>query len=187
MCRATGLIIANGRCGSDKSIGNLTCDNASIIYYVLCSPELLVDITDFNVLPFCNMYSDKHSPINLAFDTHTHSIVLENEEKGNSIKYNKYEVVRWDNNKKDNFIDSIDINKVTMIENVLDDVILNNDVSQNSIDNIVSEICNIFHSSAIQCNIKWDERRYKKRKRLLDAKPWFNDRCEQKRKAFFCS
>jgi hypothetical protein len=33
------LLIMNGRVGSDSNIGELTCRNASAVYYFICSPN----------------------------------------------------------------------------------------------------------------------------------------------------
>ena len=33
LCKSMDLLIANGRCGVDKSVGHTTCDDASIILY----------------------------------------------------------------------------------------------------------------------------------------------------------
>jgi hypothetical protein len=41
MCKSMGIMLANGRCGNDRLFGHTTCDNISIVDYVICSPELL--------------------------------------------------------------------------------------------------------------------------------------------------
>ena len=70
LCKNMDLLIANGRCGIDQSVDHTTCDDASIVDYVLCSIEIISQFNKFEVLPFCNLLSDKHNPINFAFNTY---------------------------------------------------------------------------------------------------------------------
>ena len=49
LCKITELCIVNGRIGSDKDIGNTTCAEKSTIDYVLCTPDLLPNLTDYTV------------------------------------------------------------------------------------------------------------------------------------------
>ena len=49
ICRGFNLIIVNGRVGTDKRIGDLTCANASTIDYCVASPELFDAFNDFFV------------------------------------------------------------------------------------------------------------------------------------------
>ena len=63
LCQCHELCIINGRFGDDKNIGNTTCDDKSVVDYVLCTPELLENITHFTVDSFDPLLSDKHKPI----------------------------------------------------------------------------------------------------------------------------
>ena len=63
MCRGLDLHIVNGRFGSDYKNGRFTCDNKSTIDYVICSPDLFLNIDEFSVDLYDNLMSDKHSPI----------------------------------------------------------------------------------------------------------------------------
>ncbi len=44
------LFILNGRVGNDKNVGKLTCRNASVVHYCICSPDLLPSVQDFVVI-----------------------------------------------------------------------------------------------------------------------------------------
>ena len=74
MCtnRTMDMLIANGRCGIDKSVGQTTCDDVSIVQYVLCSIDIISQFNKDEVLlfhVFCNLLSDKHmQPNNFAFN-----------------------------------------------------------------------------------------------------------------------
>ena len=50
------LLIMNGRVGSDSNIGELTCRNASAVYYFLCSPNFIKCIDDLTVLDFSKCF-----------------------------------------------------------------------------------------------------------------------------------
>ena len=62
LCKSLGLFFVNGRVGSDRCIGNLTCNN-SVIDYVLVTPSMFRAITDFNVLHYDPILSDIHKPV----------------------------------------------------------------------------------------------------------------------------
>ena len=58
LCKNAGFLIANGR--RDAGLGNFTCKNASVVDYLLATPNVLMGITRFDILPFCSLYSDDH-------------------------------------------------------------------------------------------------------------------------------
>ena len=62
LCKSTLLFFVNGRHGSDRGIGQTTCNN-SLIDYAIISPELFRYVTDFNVLTFDPILSYMHNPV----------------------------------------------------------------------------------------------------------------------------
>jgi hypothetical protein len=42
--------------------GKLTCKNSSVVDYCICTCSFLLFVYNFNVLDFCRLYSDVHSP-----------------------------------------------------------------------------------------------------------------------------
>lgn len=60
-CINNNIFIVNGRMGTDKLIGSLTCNNSSTVDYVLSSASLFYFIKEFEVLCFCNLYLDVHN------------------------------------------------------------------------------------------------------------------------------
>ena len=53
VCGNNDLYVMNGRVGSDCNIGKATCkDSKSVIDYVIVSPEILCDDTEFNIVDF---------------------------------------------------------------------------------------------------------------------------------------
>ena len=54
----------NGRLGSDCDIGEATCkESKSVIDYVIVSPEIPCDDTEFNIVDFDCSFSDIHCAI----------------------------------------------------------------------------------------------------------------------------
>ena len=99
MCKLHELCFINGRIGSDKNVGELTCAGASTVDYMICSPDLLHKIEDFTIGIFDPLLSDKHSPLKV-------SINLENNSQENSSpmadERNVEECIakcKWDNSK----------------------------------------------------------------------------------------
>jgi len=189
LCSSMGLVIANGRSGKDRFIGKTTCDGVSLIDYVLCSPEILVKISEFQVLSFCNMLSDKHNPVSFTFNIDNANLrdgynVNVDGPIDNDASNTCNVIVKWSSDKKESFVNGLDFESIHAIEQTLEQDIITNNVTQTNVDNIVSLICKVFDTSAEQCNMKRRVRQ-NKTKRLSQIKPWFNDKCEEKRKAFF--
>jgi len=183
LCKSMNLLIANGRCGDDKLIGNMTCDDASVVDYVICSIDTIIQISKFEVLPFCNLLSDKHCPISFAFKKPVNEIGIEvisplTEENSRHI------ITRWDSQKMDEFRSGININDFIILENSLENISQMESVSQKNIDNVVAKIKSLFDESAKKCRIQ-RQIRHGKKKRVTKRKSWFNDKCESKRKEFF--
>ena len=59
MCKEHGLLICNGRVGSDSGVGQLTCHNrnggTSAVDIALASPDLFPLISEFKILEFSNL------------------------------------------------------------------------------------------------------------------------------------
>ncbi len=70
-CKKSNCFILNGRIGSDSKTTRLTCRNSSTVDYALCTASVLKDIINFEILDFCDLYSDVHSPITIEIKTKT--------------------------------------------------------------------------------------------------------------------
>ena len=64
-CRENNQLILNGRYFSDKA-GNFTCNDASVVDYVLSSVESLKLFSEFKISDFCPLLSDKHCPVTFS-------------------------------------------------------------------------------------------------------------------------
>ena len=52
LCKSLNGHLTNGRVGVDRDRGATTCKNASIVDYILVSPQPFHDIREFEVLEF---------------------------------------------------------------------------------------------------------------------------------------
>ena len=182
LCRNLGIMIANGRCGKDNFVGKVTCGVSSLIDYVICSPEMLCLINDFEVVPFCELLSDKHSPILFTFKKLPEPVI---EVESANTKVQHSEKIIWNNNEKDNFVKSIDINHVKNIEHLLNECNESlNTIDQKKIEDIVEQLKQVFETSAVQCNMKRKNKCYTRR-RKCKSKPWYTKVCEERRKEYF--
>ena len=119
MCKCHEMCIVNGRLGSDKNIGNTTCNNVSTIDYVICTPDLLPKLTDFTVHNFCPLLSDKHRPISVSLNL-TNSLPDINTDTTNTNNTNTHYIkCKWDNNKKGEYTQNFDMSKINIISNNL--------------------------------------------------------------------
>ena len=69
LCKGQNLFIINGRVGSDRNIGELTCRNASVVDYFICTPNFIKCIDDLTVLDFSKCYSDVHTLLSITFES----------------------------------------------------------------------------------------------------------------------
>ena len=63
LCKRLNLYIANSRLGKDKFVGRKTCNNVSVVDYLLLSSSLFTHVHNFEVEPFNPLYSDVHCNI----------------------------------------------------------------------------------------------------------------------------
>ena len=78
LCKHTNLFVANGRIGSDKSVGNFTCKNVSVIDYCIGNVNFLSLMSDFHVLPFSVLFSDVHSALTIQLKGNGNNCTNEN-------------------------------------------------------------------------------------------------------------
>ena len=185
-CRMNHFYIINGRSKGDAE-GNLTCRNASVVDYCICSSSLLPALKDFVVKDFSALLSDVHCPIIATFksllanDPRIEYFSVESK-TSNSEKINK-----WNKNLEREFIENIETNEINIILNQINDINPDN-ITQNTIDNIVNNIGGIYINSAkktfgtkVVSNSNNRNRDHGKKKLY---KSWFNQDCKEKQKLF---
>jgi hypothetical protein len=57
----------NGRTKGDHK-GRVTCKGVSAIDFFIITTSMFKVITHLNVLEFCHLYSDAHSPVEIIFE-----------------------------------------------------------------------------------------------------------------------
>lgn len=57
--KACDTLFANRRKGQDKGIGKLSCKNATLVDYLLCSTILFPFIVDFEICEYCPLCSKR--------------------------------------------------------------------------------------------------------------------------------
>ena len=67
MCKSLNVHIVNGRIGVDRDRGATTCNNASIVDYILISPQSFHGIMEFEVLELEELLSDAPNPVKMGF------------------------------------------------------------------------------------------------------------------------
>jgi hypothetical protein len=180
----------NGRMFLDKDVGCNTCDGKSVVDYVVCSPEVFRCCSDFEVIGFDSLLSDKHCPVKVEFKQ-SYDFTKSKPNGSNSVNnihnIETFSTIKWSKEVKPLFIDCIDENKVQDAIKMLDNF-KPNDTKQVLIDKIVSEIGNIFKTSA-SCNniMKTINISSNRTRRKLSKKPWFKSNCENSRINFFLS
>ena len=173
----------NGRCCSDQNIGKFTCDSSSVVDYVACSPLLFNYCTQFVILEFDSLLSDKHTPINFNLVQINNTSLADTNNIINTLENNSEQImhVNWTYQQKPLFISNI-VDK--SIEEALTIIKETHEakLTQETIDLIVLKVGDIFKSSAMKSNIiKFSKPNNRKVKRKLDRKPWFNNNCENYR------
>ena len=175
-CKNNNLYIVNGRVGSDKGVGALTCKNSSTVDYVLSSLELFQFFPDFKVLEYCNFYSDVHSPISFSIET------CENAPGVRNTPVSTQPTVKlWSANSADAFCAQIDR---PTVENIAEELLhLNSTKSVNkaNINNVMSKLCNVFIATAEK---SFGNKVSHMKSRKEGNKPWFNSTCRTARKKF---
>ena len=184
LCKCHDLCIVNGRIGSDKHIGNTTFDGTSLIDYVICTPDLLANITNFTVDDFDPLCSDKHSPIHLNVDLakpshHTNN----NNTNKNETNNTHYITCKWDSSKKDEFQKNFDMSKIQNMVISVSSVNLT-EATQATIENISLDLKNILIDPAKKTEMYRNNTTKPKNKKPNSNKPFFNTACKTSRQEY---
>ena len=178
MCKIQELCIVNGRMGSDRNIGDLTCAGASTVDYMICTPDLLQNIQNFTVDIFDPMLSDKHSPISVSINleqdlSQKRSLHITN---GNNIE-KCITKCKWNDERRIEF-------SMSFNENKIDDIFLtlssasNTEISQVHMDSISSDLKDILIEPAKATDMYKHQIVTNKETKRKCNKPWFNDICK---------
>ena len=150
-CKENNFYILNGRSGYDKSVGGTTCRGISCIDYFLSNVSIFNYCSNFCVEQFCPLLSDVHNPVSLKLVLKENSFIT-SPSKENEIN-TKADVISWNNDCAEKFVDAIDILMLREIESKLDNLITN-DFSKSGLDLIVHDISRLFWTARKQHSAK---------------------------------
>ena len=174
-CQLNMLYIFNGRVGRDRDVGLPTSKSNSVIDYAIGSPQLLACAKEFEVLVFDRLFSDIHAPIHVAFRMkqirNAHSTLPMKRPVCN--KDHIFSIV-WDNDKKDEFVNSVDRSELSGIMSVIDNNCDVNSICDKIARVFVTPAKQVFRSVCTTCP----------RKESNHVKPWFNDECNNARAVY---
>ena len=178
LCQLHELCIVNGRIGSDRNIGNVTCANVSTIDYMICTPDLLQKIQDCSIDILCTTLSDKHNPVRLKINLgenirHENNSSTTNE----NITHESSAKCKWDDEKKLEFQMSFDETKINELFLNLSSANATV-ISQEEMDNIAKNLKDIFIEPAKATEMYKQHSKPKRNMKKNDNKPWFNNACK---------
>ena len=180
-CKMNNFYILNGRSKSDHN-GDLTCRNASVVDYCICSSNLLPILLDFEIKEFSSLLSDVHSPLMVTMKSALQSepsVAHSSREDNKCVKINK-----WDGILENEFVKNIESKEIDDILSEVNGIDPNN-VTKTEIDNIVDKLGNIYINSAKK-TFGTKEFSSKIRRKNIESvkknvyKPWFNEGCKNK-------
>lgn len=200
LCKSAGLLIVNGRTGSDQGIGNFTCEkmtsngiSKSTNDYILASPRLFSHISNFEVDIFDPLMSDCHCPLILELDRIDVINVnnkITNKNPSDTVKIDKYRN-QWEDYKKSEFIKAFNMDSISEIKNDINHIIENSEsIDKSNIDTLMTRICNIYQEAGKQSGVIKlikPHNKFRGYKRKTPKRPWFHRDCAIKRKEFFKS
>ncbi|CAG2212946.1 unnamed protein product [Mytilus edulis] len=139
MCKNNNIIILNGRVNGDKE-GKFTCRQASVVDYFICTYDFLCFVVNMYVQDFSKLFSDVHSPLILSLnfedgieeDVHIAENSVENAREVKRVQ-------KWDVEKKNDFVEFIDKDKISDLVAELESVDSNH-LSQGKINEVVEKL-----------------------------------------------
>ena len=179
LCKRCSICIANGRLGKDKYIGKTTCKDASLVDYLLLSPNLFDYISDFEIIDFDPMFSDVHNRIHCVIDF-AHSETMHTNADQNKNDVNTH--VKWNPQRAPEFEQVLgdDTDEVLLHVNGVLDSLNVDDVTSEQINDILKDIGDSLTKTALHVFGPRKKTKYKS----CSNKPWFNYDCKVKRDAF---
>jgi hypothetical protein len=176
LCKSTGLCIANGRTGKDRSRGDFTCytsQGSSVVDYVLTSVEFREQIAGFSV---CELtpHSD-HTPLHLSLACSNRTCVPDHTQPGETI-----DRLRWEQERIPTYRELVS-NQLPDLHNIVSS--LNQSVI--SVHAAVSSVSEMLYDAAFSvCGKRvLTGRRNTSHVRHPDS-PWFDETCRLEKSNF---
>lgn len=175
ICKNNSLIILNGRYGKDKNIGRMTFRDISVLDYSIASVQGLHLLSDFEIIELDSLFSDGHALLSFKLN------IEQNTPKTHVTNQRTRErVPKWNEKDGHKFIENVNVEKIRAIEQQLNIQITAHEMDQNFMDNISSQLSNIFLDSA---NVTFKTATSNKRREQRN-KPWFGPACKTARRKY---
>ncbi|MCW4343991.1 MAG: reverse transcriptase family protein [Candidatus Thiodiazotropha endolucinida] len=172
-CKASNMLIVNGRIGRHIHNAKYTCKDKSVIDYYLCSPSLFDVIRDFNVLEFSSLYSDAHCPISLGVRIKS-EISCQNQTQ--SADLDQPNAILWNPEKSNDFLGNFNVTEMRRIDLNLTSFINSGSIQQYEMDDIVTKIGQLFEKCA-EKSFGCKRKNKTKHRTNMPRKPWFKGNC----------
>ena len=189
-----GSHIVNGRFDNDALQGKATCDNVSVVDYVICSPSIFSHMNSFIVQYYDPMLSDIHCAVNTNFKYKKSIVIVPNNDHVTqpSDRAARLQPVKpkWKHEFIDEFKQSLDDFDISDIMAELHNISRDNEgvIDQISINKVVDEINSVFHTTARGLNMlsSTSERSglKKSQARKHAHQVWYNDAGEISRREY---
>ena len=171
ICKNNNIFILNGRSGKDKGLGNFTFRNTSAIDYTTVSSNCTNCISNFEIRDLDPLFSDGHALLSVTI-----SLNMRKQAPSESqIKVDK--PPKWDETRKNNFVENIDREQIIIIQYLLDN--FSNNDAKLQINNITNKIGELFINSAKKT---FPEKNSYPRN--PNNKQWYGPKCHNSRKRY---
>ncbi len=205
-CKSTGLLIVNGRTGSDRQVENTTCvsktkkgTTKSTLDYALATHTLFQNIVDFNVDILDTTLSDKHCPISLTLSKQSTENASAQPSASPALPSKPDEITgnikkdfkaKWDSDKQSQFKESFHIEQIRVI---LSKIIEKHskDLTQPDIDSLTNKINCVYKEAGStvgmvkvleNINVNFTMKKFKMK---TPDQPWFTKECAKGRKLLY--
>ena len=186
LCESLNMTIVNG-CKYPDIPGQPTCQNTSVIDYIICSSSVFEDIEACSVLTFEPLFSDKHSVVTANINISKVAEIDVPSITADSDHLLRQPSVKWASSKKNDFVHRIDKEELSAVFSELDAVTVES-INVNEIDGILDRLGNIYKVSAKDCGmIRNCSATNKARNHTNADKPWFDHECALYRTKYFAA
>ncbi|CAG2253464.1 unnamed protein product [Mytilus edulis] len=182
-CKNLDLYIVNGRISNDQLVGAVTTSKNTLIDYAIVSPMLFKCISYFNIENFDPILSDIHCPVVIHFDT---SVILESvdtlsHDDNSNVVYKP----KWKNNNANVFLENLNDENIHDLVEKLENLDVNN-INVETVNNVILNCNSIIKNAADKADmiVEFKPKNSRPGVRSKKCKPYFNQDCYLKRKAY---
>ena len=179
-CKSNDFFILNGKLGQDSMAPKLTCKDCSTVDYFISSQQILEHLNDLNVLDVSSLFSDSHCGVTLSIKT-KHQLPSQTPYHSN-VKVDP-KIKLWEQGKNEIFLQNINLENVASINESLEEISQQGEITESDINTIVNRIGKEFHDT---CQQTFGYRKPKPKTNDSNKKQfaWFNNECHGARNLY---